>query len=125
VTQGTIIKDIADTIRKRKELPLFVSEGKTIQKTASIKFVPYLSHCYNKLISTSGSLFVYGHSASPGDAHIYDAICLSKITKVFFFVHKPTENLPLVRERLAAYGARRGDIEWSYVDAATAKVWGH
>ncbi len=63
-------------------------------------------------------------STDPNDSHIYDAICQSGVYKVFFCVHKPAERLSAVREELARYVERAKDIEWIYVDAATANVWG-
>jgi hypothetical protein len=123
VTTSTIIDEIATTIRQRQQLPLFVVEGAAVQKIARIRSVPYLNHCFDALASISGSLFVFGHSASDNDTHVYDAICRSKIKKAFIFVHEPATNLASTRERLAPYSERRKDIEWSYLDATSAKVW--
>lgn len=124
VTDSTIINDIASTIRDRAQLPLFVAEGTAAQKIARIRSIPYLKHCYEALATINGSLFIFGHAASDNDAHIYDAICESNVTKVFVCVHNPAQNLADMRERLARYAERSTDIEWSYVDAASAKVWG-
>jgi hypothetical protein len=124
VTTNTIIDDIATTIRNRRQLPLFVAEGTVSQKIARIRSVPYLTNCYQELSSINGHLFIFGHAASENDAHVYDAICRSKIEKVFVCVHQPEANLASMRERLARYAERRKKIKWTYVDAATAKVWG-
>ena len=124
LTKNTIIEDIAATIRQRTQLPLFVAEGTATQKIARIRSIPYLTYCYEQLSDVRGSLFIFGHAASDNDAHLYDAICCSGVEMVFVFVHKPDENLDTMREQLAKYTARREDIEWLYVDAATAKVWG-
>jgi hypothetical protein len=75
------------------------------------------------MVSLNGSLFIFGHAASDNDAHIYDAICRSKVEKVFVFVHDPENNLAGMRERLARYAERNKNIEWSYADAGSAKVW--
>lgn len=124
LTENTIIEDIAATIRQRSQLPLFVAEGTTTQKIARIRSIPYLTRCYEQLSDVRGSLYILGHAASDNDAHIYDAICYSGAEMVFVFVHNPEENLDAMREQLARYTARREDIKWLYVDAATAKVWG-
>jgi hypothetical protein len=124
LTDTTIIDDIAATIRQRAQLPLFVAEGTAAQKIARIRSIPYLTHCYETLASVKGNLFIFGHAASDNDTHIYDAICRSGIKMAFVFVHNPEEHLSTIRERLARFAVRRKDIEWSYVDAATAKVWG-
>jgi hypothetical protein len=124
VTASTIIDDIATTIRHREQLPLFVAEGTAAQKIARIRSVPYLTNCFDALASITGSLFIFGHGASDNDIHIYDAICRSKIKKVFIFVYEPARNLVSTRERMARYSERRKDIEWSYLDSKSAKVWG-
>jgi hypothetical protein len=124
VTESTIINDIATTIRARSQLPLIVAEGTAVQKIARIRSVPYLHRCYRELAGLGGSLFIFGHGVSTNDSHIYDAICESRVRKVFFCVHKPAERLGAMREELARYVERAKDIEWSYVDAATANVWG-
>jgi hypothetical protein len=36
----------------------------------------------------------------------------------------PAKCLAEAREQLARYAERRKDIDWIYVDAATANVWG-
>jgi Domain of unknown function (DUF4917) len=124
VTGSTIINDIANTIRSRSQLPLIVAEGTAVQKIARIRSVPYLHRCYSELSRLGGTLFIFGHGVSTSDSHIYDAICKSGVHKVFFCVHKPAERLSAVREDLARYLERARDIDWIYVDAATADVWG-
>jgi hypothetical protein len=124
LTNNTIIDDIADTIRQRAQLPLFVAEGTAIEKLGRIRSIPYLAHCYQELSSVKQNLFIFGHAASDNDIHIYDAICHSHIKRIFVCVHEPKINLQEMRERFARYVERRKNIEWQYVDAATAKVWG-
>lgn len=124
ITNSTIIDGIESTIRGRGQLPLFVAEGLATQKIARINSVPYLRHCHEALNELEGSLFVFGHSAADNDSHIYDAIFRSQIGKLFFCVHRPEEDWLDLRERLAPYAERRGDVEIIYVDAATANVWG-
>jgi hypothetical protein len=124
VTGSTIIQDIASTIRSRMQSPLIVAEGTATQKIAGIRSVPYLNQCYETLAKLNGNLIIFGHGASASDTHVYDAICRSGIKQVFFCVHRPVERLTEIREQLARYAERRKDINWCYVDAATANVWG-
>jgi hypothetical protein len=124
LTNTTIIEDIALTIRATKRMPLFVAEGSASQKMAKINAVPYLRHSYERLTEIEGSVFIFGHSASDNDRHVYDAIFKSKINNLFFCVHRPDRNWAPVHERLARYGNRRRNIDIIYVDAETAHVWG-
>jgi len=124
-TGSTIVDDIAETIRKRRTLPLFVAEGTTVQKLRKINSVAYLRHCYETLRNIAGDLFIFGHSVSDNDIHIYDAIFSAvKLSKLFFCVHNPRRNLLLFREKLARFAERRkGDVEIHYIDSATVRIW--
>lgn len=123
---STIIGDIANTIRQKSQLPLIVAEGTALQKIHRIRSVPYLNYCYESLAEIEGSLFIFGHGASDNDAHIYEAICRSQtdIKKVFYCIHNPATQLIYTSGKLARYVERNKQISWSYVDAATANVWG-
>lgn len=122
---GGVIDAIALTVTQTKRLPLYVAEGTSIQKLARIHAVPYLRHCYEKLRTAENAFFVYGHSASTNDAHIYDALFKSNISHLYFCVHKPTADVDAINGELARYQKRNGSkIEYSLVDAETANVWG-
>jgi len=123
VTTGAIIDDIADTIRARSQLPMFVSEGTAIEKMERINSVPYLRYAYDKLKNLSGSLFIYGHSMAENDYHLYNAIFQSDIKRLFVCVYRPTDNLQGVKERLAQFRERNGQIAVSYIDSASVQVW--
>ena len=123
VTSGAIIDEIASTIRKRNQLPLFVAEGTSVQKMARINSVPYLRNGYDHLKELVGDLFIYGHSVAENDYHLYNAIFGSKIKKLFVCVYRPKDNLQNVREKLAQFCVRNEDIEVSYVDSGTVQIW--
>jgi Domain of unknown function (DUF4917) len=124
VTNNTIVNDITDTIRRLKQLPLFVAEGSSGQKLARINSVPYLSDCYKTLQCLDGSVFIFGHSAGEEDRHIYEAIFGGEISKVFFCVHRPEDDWSETRGRLTALNEINRNIEIAYVDASTANAWG-
>jgi Domain of unknown function (DUF4917) len=78
-----------------------------------------------RLSNIAGNLFIFGHSVSDNDIHIYDAIfSAANLKKLFFCVHDPAKNLPLLREKLARFAERRKNVDIHYVDSATARVWG-
>lgn len=124
LTGSKIIDDIAETIQRTRKLPLFVAEGTMIQKLKTINSVAYLRYCYKELKETKGHIFIFGHSVSNNDRHIYNAIFASnELKKLFFCVHNPMNDWSLLRERLAPFADRRKDIEIHYIDSATARVW--
>jgi Domain of unknown function (DUF4917) len=92
---------------------------------ARIKANDYLSHCYEKLGASAGSFFVFGHSADPNDAHIYQAIFRSKISHLYFCVYQPSDDkIKPIGGELARYKTRAGsDIDFTFVDSESAHVW--
>src|SRR5258705_5157316 len=90
-----------------------------------IKANNYLSHCYEKLGSSTGSFFVFGHSADPNDAHIYNALFRSKITHLYFCIYQPTdEKIKTISGELARYRERVGSkVDYTFVDSESAHVW--
>lgn len=89
-----------------------------------IKASDYLSRCYDKLGKSTGSLFVFGHSAEPNDAHIYDAIFKSKVAHVYFCAYQPTdEKIKIISGELARYKERAGSkIPYTFVDSESCHV---
>lgn len=120
----TIVSDITETIRLLRRLPLFVAEGTAAQKMRKINSVTYLRRGYDKLGECGGSLFIFGHSASENDSHIYDAIARSGVTTIYFCVFRPGDALTEMQARLAPFIARNPKKQVRYVDSATANVWG-
>jgi hypothetical protein len=118
-----LLDEITTIINRQKILPLFVAEGTTSQKMFKINSVPYLKHCYDKLTTQSGNLFIFGHSAHENDSHIYDAIFDSPISKLFFCIFDPTK-LRTIQEFLAKYSVRNPRISIQYVDASQMDIWG-
>ncbi|MET4633275.1 hypothetical protein ABIE08_001188 [Kaistia defluvii] len=121
-----IIDAIADTITREKRLPLYVAEGTSRAKLAKINSVPYLRHCYEKLMACTGNVFVFGHSASANDAHIYSALFGSKIEVLYFGVYKPTdESVRLIESQLSMFQKlHKRKVDYVLYDAGSANVWG-
>lgn len=120
-----VIDAIAQTITAGKRFPLYVAEGTSAAKMQRIKANNYLSHCYEKLGASTGSFFVFGHSADPNDAHIYSALFRSRIKHLYFCIYQPTnEKIKSVSGELARYRERAGSkIDYTFVDAESAHVW--
>jgi hypothetical protein len=120
-----VIDAIAQTITSEKRFPLYVAEGTSPAKMVRIKANNYLSHCYEKLGASAGSFFVFGHSADPNDAHVYNALFRSKIKHLYFCVYQPTdEKIKAISGELARYKERAGSkIDYTFVDSESAHVW--
>ena len=59
--------------------PLFISEGSSDDKLASIQRSDYLSFAYTKLAHHDGPLCLFGHSLSDMDKHIVQALVQAEI----------------------------------------------
>lgn len=91
------------------QLPLFVSEGTTEQKSERIAANLYLTHCLERFALTCRSddvLFVYGHSLSEADAHIVNCIPAGAMTTIYLGAF----DIAAAREDLAALEARWREI---------------
>lgn len=121
-----VIDAIAQTITTGKRFPLYVAEGTSAAKMQRIKANNYLSHCYEKLGAVTGPFFVFGHSADPNDAHIYNALFRSKISHLYFCIYQPTdEKIKTVSGELARYRERVGSkVNYTFVDSESAHLWG-
>jgi len=70
--RGSILRQIEDD---HESVPLFISEGTSVDKMSSIRRSEYLSFAYDKLVKHSGVLVIFGHSLTPKfDQHILDAL---------------------------------------------------
>lgn len=58
----------------QKSYPIFVTAGNGREKLHHIRHNQYLSYCYDKLSSITGSLVTFGFSFSDSDMHIIDAL---------------------------------------------------
>lgn len=121
-----LISRITETIEESR-LPLYVAEGTSKKKLAKINSVPYLRHCLEELGNITGTLFIYGHSASENDKHIYKAIFESKVLqKVYFCIHRPTTNVNKIKGVLENYKSdplANDKIKIEFIDAESVKVW--
>lgn len=121
-----VIATITDAIANKRQLPVYVAEGTSLQKMRKINSVPYLRHCYDMLQRNTASVFVYGHSADANDAHIYRAIFSSQAKHLYFGIYRPDdEKLRNLDGLLAGYQKTAGSaVNYSFFDSESAHVWG-
>jgi hypothetical protein len=119
-----IIDAVAKAITEGKRFPIYVAEGTSAAKLSRINSIPYLKHCYDTMRASTGVFFVYGHSADPNDAHIYDALFRSKIKHIYFCIHQPSAKIADIDGELSRYKKRNGsDIDYTFVDSDSVHVW--
>ncbi len=120
-----IIDAIADTIVKKKRLPLYVAEGSSTEKMRKINSVPYLRHCFDSLADAGGVLFVFGHSASDNDEHIYRAVFSSNIEHIYFGVFEPDEEkIRACEAQLLKFRKLSGGVsEFTLYDSGSVNLW--
>lgn len=119
----SIVEQVRSNLNQGK-FPLFVSEPTHDKKLARIKHNPYLNYCFGALKNLREPLFIHGHSMSENDAHIFDQIKESDVSKVFISIFgdcNSSEN----RETIA--NARRfietENISVEFYDASSAPIW--
>jgi Domain of unknown function (DUF4917) len=119
-----VIDAIAHAITVGKRFPVYVAEGTSPAKLRRIHSIPYLRRCYERMQECTGSFFVYGHSADPNDAHIYDALFRAKIKRLYFCIHRPSAKIAEIDGELARYKKRNNsNLDYTFVDSETAHVW--
>jgi len=109
--------------------PLFVSEGKTIEKLERIVHSNYLSRGMRSLAHIGGALFVHGHSMASNDSHILNLIPKSKIKKLFISLHGDISNAAnqtIIESAVKLVNKRKTktQLELFFYDSESAKVWG-
>lgn len=120
---GTPLLDLLKTEIQKSRIPLLVIEGLSEQKKSAITNNEYLLSCYNSLEDIE-SCFVYGHSFSVNDNHIYNKI---KAPKNFFIsLYKDNE---ATKQRAKTYfqslnQKKTRNLQVYFYDAESAKVWG-
>ncbi len=119
-----VIDAIAKTITEGRRFPVYVAEGSSSAKLSRINSIPYLKHCYETLKVSTGSFFIYGHSADPNDSHIYDALFRSKIEHLYFCIYQPSADVAEIDGELARYRRRnKSKIDYTFVDSESVRVW--
>ena len=119
----------------KNSFPLFVAEGDSIKKLTKITHSGYLYHSYKSFCQrmkkngrSTSCLFTYGLSFSANDEHITKKIARGRINHLFVSIYgdpNSDENKKIVSS-VDTLKRRNGnqDLEVTYYDAESAKVWG-
>lgn len=109
--------------------PLFVSKGESDRKLQKIKHSDYLSRSYRSFSGIGGAVFVYGHSLSENDSHIFRLFGENKVEQVFVSLYGDPDsesNQEIVERahRLPTYRSKKRPMEINFFQAESAQVWG-
>lgn len=82
--------------------PIYVSEGTTNQKLATIRGSSYLREVYANVLPNIGkTLVVYGSAIQRNDEHIFSALCQGSVSKIAISMYRPKD-----------FDAESNDIEY-------------
>lgn len=91
---GDLLGAIRDALQDPDLAPVFISEGSSTEKIASIRRSPYLSFALEALQDSNEPLTVLGHSLSDRDQHISDALERHPRRPIAIGVYVPQGNDP-------------------------------
>jgi len=122
---GRYILENIKTRMSNKEYPIFVTAGNAREKMAHITHNKYLTFCYDKLCSISGSLITLGFCFGDNDTHIINAINKAyaqppenKLRSVYIGVYSD-KDLQHIEEIKGQFKCKV-----NLYNARTVKVWG-
>jgi hypothetical protein len=123
-----LIDQIRDAL-SRGYFPLFVSEGTSKEKFERIRHSDYLAKAYRSFSEIKGTLFIFGHSLAENDEHYLRRIEQGKLSRLYVGIYgdpSSDSNKAIIQRADQMIIARRRSpkLEVSYIDTATAKVWG-
>jgi len=97
-----LLETILTRWKEKDYIPLFVSEGNTVEKFHAITRSNYLNTIYDSILTKiNGSLVIYGWSASEQDEHIFEAIDHRGITDIAVSVHTANPDCESYCNRIA------------------------
>jgi len=123
-----LIEQIRNALSK-EFYPLFVAEGSSREKVQRIKHSDFLAKAYRSFQSIGGCIFIYGHSLAENDEHFLKVLERGKIEHIFIGIYgdpsKP-ETKAIMKRGQKMQAARTGkyNLQVTFYDAKTAKVWG-
>lgn len=102
--------------------PLFVSEGTSAEKLATIRQSPYLNTVYNKVLTKLGpNVVAYGFSFAENDTHVLDAMATNPPSTLAISVYSQQSE----DEKLAFIGKTSGHIRTTLSHTKTSLRFFH
>jgi hypothetical protein len=125
---------LLDQIRTELEsdyFPLYVAEGNSDAKLATIQTSDYLSKGLRSLVAISGSVATYGLSFSANDRHLMNAIVRSNVSRMAVSIYGDPDSAVNVATKQAAPALqsaralqeRSMSLEVRFFDSASVRLW--
>lgn len=125
---------LIDQVRQQLEsgrYPVFISEGKSIEKFDKINRNAYLSRSLRSLGNCTRPLVIFGHSLDDNDSHILESIVRSRVSRVAVSLYgdkKSNQNREVIKNAsaLAVDRAARtpnNQLAIRFFDAESAEAW--
>ena len=104
--------------------PVFVSEGTTEQKLASIQRSPYLSTVYGEVLpSMNESVVLFGWSVADNDLHILDAVCKGRVSRFAVAVDPTAKDIGVRQARIKHLLAERSSASVQFFNRSSPGCW--
>lgn len=111
---------------EQKYQPLYVSEGTSNQKLATIRGSSYLREVYANVLPNVGkTLVIYGSSFQKSDAHIFSALGQGSVSKIAVSMYRPKDldmESSQIEYRLKKYNGGKA-VEVLFFDAESKGAW--
>lgn len=106
--------------------PVYVSEGTTNQKLATIRGSGYLREVYANVLPNVGkTLLIYGSAIQRNDEHIFSALCQGSVSKIAVSMYRPKDFIKESNEIeywINRYSNNKG-IDILFFDAESSGAW--
>lgn len=110
-------RDILTQFEESSKIPLFVSEGQSVDKLAAIYRSDYLSFAYSTLMRHGGPMVIFGQGLCDADKHIVDALNKARIAEIVVGIY-PTSSQE-VRSMKAHYRTCFTNSNLTFFDTTT------
>jgi hypothetical protein len=113
--------------------PLFVSEGRSVDKKEKIRHNAYLHHGFKSFVTvcqtTNQCFFVFGHSFAQNDDHILSRIGRGRCPGAYIALYGDPDSdvnrqIKQRAQQIAGMRLARYPLQLTFFDAASAHVWG-
>lgn len=103
---------------------VFVSEGTSKKKLAEIRRNDYLDFAFTKLGTSDEDIVIFGHSLSPQDNHVIEAINESQREKIAYSIHVGRKGAPRLEERREKIKSKFPGKKVLFFDSDTFPIFG-